>query len=113
MSIIDQATFNELKQMSGPDFMPELIDTFLDDGPRMIAKLRRALAAGEAETFRRTAHSLKSNAKTFGALRLAELARDLELSGRENRLGEAGSVLDELVHEFDRVAAALGGLRDG
>ena len=31
MPVIDQATFEELKQMSGEDFINELIDAFLDD----------------------------------------------------------------------------------
>ena len=41
----------------------------------------RALAAGDAERFRRAAHSLKSNSNTFGALALGALARELELGG--------------------------------
>lgn len=36
---------------------------------------------GAAESFRRTAHSIKSNASTFGATRLAEMARALEIGG--------------------------------
>jgi HPt (histidine-containing phosphotransfer) domain-containing protein len=113
MPTIDPGTFNELKLNAGADFMPELIDTFLDDAPRMLADLRAALDAGGAELFRRTAHSLKSNAQTFGALGLAGLARDLEMIGRENRLADAGPKLDELAAEYAQVATALKGLRDG
>jgi HPt (histidine-containing phosphotransfer) domain-containing protein len=113
MPVIDQSTFDELRQMSGADFMPELIDTFLDDAPRMQADLRAALDADDAEGFRRTAHSFKSNARTFGALALAELARELELMGRENRLGDASPKLDDLSDEYQQVALALKGLRDG
>ena len=47
----------------------------------MLAELKRALAADQAEPFRRAAHSLKSNANTFGALALGALARELELGG--------------------------------
>jgi HPt (histidine-containing phosphotransfer) domain-containing protein len=113
MTIIDQAIFDELKQMSGPDFMPELIDTFLEDAPRMLSDLQRTLEAGDSEGFRRTAHSLKSNAKTFGAQDLAESARELELIGRENRLKDASPKLEQLRTEYERVAEALKGLRDG
>ena len=47
----------------------------------MLAELRSARAAGDAERFRRAAHSLKSNSNTFGALALGALARELELNG--------------------------------
>jgi HPt (histidine-containing phosphotransfer) domain-containing protein len=45
----------------------ELVDTFLAEAPSMLADLRESLASGEAERFRRAAHSLKSNGNTFGA----------------------------------------------
>ena len=66
MSVIDKAAFDELKQMSGADFINELIDAFLDDAPHMISEMQAALATKDVESFRRNAHSLKSNANTFG-----------------------------------------------
>ena len=53
MSVIDQATFEELKQMSGEDFINELIDTFLEDAPKMIAEIKSAWKEKDADTFRR------------------------------------------------------------
>ena len=52
MSVIDKAAFDELKQMSGDDFINELIDAFLDDGPNMIQHMHTALAAKDVESFR-------------------------------------------------------------
>lgn len=79
--IIDETVFHELCESAGTDFANELVDTFAEEAPGMAAQLRAARAAGEAEGFRRAAHSLKSNALTFGALRLAQLARELEQGG--------------------------------
>jgi len=110
--VIDPPTFQALKEMSGADFMPELIDTFLDDAPNMMDEMRRALAAGDVETFRRTAHSFKSNCRTFGALGLAELASQLEFIARENRLPDVGDKLDHLASDYKQVASTLKGLRD-
>ena len=42
---------------------------------------QRSRRRDDADRFRRAAHSLKSNSNTFGALRLAALARELELNG--------------------------------
>lgn len=110
MSVIDQATFDELKQMSGEDFIGELIDAFLEDAPNMISNMEAALAAKDADVFRRNAHSLKSNANTFGAVELGVLARELEIMGRENNL-DVGSRLEFLKVELDNVAEALKGMR--
>jgi len=47
----------------------------------MFAELRAAQSAGTPEQFRRAAHSIKTNALTFGAALLAASARDLERDG--------------------------------
>lgn len=110
MPLIDQATFEELKQMSGADFINELIDAFLEDAPKMIRDMQTALAASDVESFRRNAHSLKSNANTFGAGELARQAKDLEMMARENNL-EVGNRLDSLKEAFQNVASELEGMR--
>ncbi len=110
MPIIDPATFDELKQMSGADFINELIDAFLDDAPTMIQNMVSALDKKDVESFRRNAHSLKSNANTFGATKLGILAKELELMARENNL-EVGNKLEILKETFDKVAEELKGMR--
>ena len=110
-SEIDLTTFDELKQMSGEDFINELLDTFLDDAPKLIDELKSALAAKDADSFRRAAHSLKSNAATFGAQRLSDLAKQLEMLGKENKLAETGDRLDALEQAYQAAAAELKGLR--
>jgi HPt (histidine-containing phosphotransfer) domain-containing protein len=78
---IDLAVFRELQDTAGAEFVTELVDTFLDEGPVMLAELRVARAAADGDRFRRAAHSLKSNSMTFGATTLGALARALELKG--------------------------------
>ena len=108
---IDGATFEALKQTTGAEFVLELIDTFLQEAPSMLNDLRDALAAKDADKFRRTAHSLKSNSNTFGALALGAMARDLELGGMSKVIESGGQPLDALDQEYSRVAAALTELR--
>jgi histidine phosphotransfer protein HptB len=111
MPVIDQSTFNELKQMSGDDFINELIDTFLEDAPNMIAEIKSAYAANNVEAFRRAAHSMKSNATTFGANQLAALAKELEMLGKENKLAETGDRLNLLEESYSSVRDELKGLK--
>jgi len=109
-ALIDAATFAELQASAGADFVGELIDTFFEEAPIMLAELKSALAADQAEPFRRAAHSLKSNANTFGALTLGALARELELGGLD--AGRAPDALARLDDEYRRAATALSELRD-
>ena len=110
MSVLDMNTFIALKEATDADFISELIDTFLEDTPKQMAIMKNALAAKDVEAFRRAAHSIKSNAATFGATDLAELARELEMLGRENNL-EVGSRLEVLQDAFEQVKDRLNGLR--
>jgi histidine phosphotransfer protein HptB len=108
---IDRATFEALEQTAGADFVRELVDTFLQEAPAMLNELRYALAAKDADKFRRTAHSLKSNSNTFGALTLGAMARELELGGIATVIERGGQPLDALAEEYSHVAAALTELR--
>ena len=97
--------------MSGDDFINELIDTFLEDAPKMIAEIKSAYATNNVEAFRRAAHSMKSNANTFGASQLAALAKDLEMLGKENKLTETGDKLNLLEEAYESVRDELKGLK--
>jgi HPt (histidine-containing phosphotransfer) domain-containing protein len=111
MPVIDKTTFEELKQMSGDDFINELIDTFLEDAPKMIADIKSGFATNNADIFRRAAHSMKSNAATFGASQLAALAKELEMLGKENKVHEAGDKLNVLDDAYASVRDELKGLK--
>ena len=118
-STIDSEIFKELQGSAGEDFVVELVDTFLADAPHMLSALRKSLAAGDADGFRRAAHSLKSNSHTFGAMTLGALARELEHGGLERARGlgaggeraldavDALDAIDAIDAEYERVAAAL------
>ena len=105
-SQIDMNTFNSLKESTGADYIGELIDTFLDDAPNLLAQMKSALANNDAESFRRAAHSMKSNAATFGAMELSLLAKELENFGRENNL-EIGNRLEVMEESFRQVESQL------
>ncbi|HEY5310847.1 MAG TPA: Hpt domain-containing protein, partial [Casimicrobiaceae bacterium] len=66
---------------------------------------------GDADRFRRAAHSLKSNSNTFGALTLGLMARDLELGGFAKATENGDAPMVALNAEYSRVAAALDELR--
>jgi HPt (histidine-containing phosphotransfer) domain-containing protein len=111
--VIDRAVYSELRDTTGAEFVAQLVDTFVEEGAGMLAELRGARADGNAERFRRAAHSLKSNGNTFGALKLAALARAFELKGLDAEPSRDAAALAALEAEFARAAAELKTLRNG
>ena len=105
--VIDAATFAELSDTVGADFVRELVDTFRAEAPGLLAELRRALVARDAEGFRRAAHSLKSNGHTFGALAFGSMARELELAGIGADPTHDARKLDALDAAYSAAATAL------
>jgi HPt (histidine-containing phosphotransfer) domain-containing protein len=105
-SLFDMNAINAIKDM-GDDFFAELVGTFAEDSRGYLEQLRNSLPAGDVETFRRAAHTLKSNANNFGATHMSELARELEMLARENRLEAVGDKVLALQAEFEKVELAL------
>lgn len=110
MPVLDLKTFTALKESTGEDFITELIDAFFEDAVTQMNDMKSALASKDDEVFRRAAHSLKSNAATFGATDLHALARELEMMGREKNL-EVGNRLEILKEAFEQVKRQLNELR--
>ena len=113
MQIIDKAVFEELQGTAGADFVAELVGTFAEEAPPLLAELRAACKAADADRFRRAAHTLKSNGATFGAVELQTLARTLELAGlaADPALDEAA--IDVLQAALNRAVMALQELARG
>jgi CheY-like chemotaxis protein len=93
-----------------PTFVRELISTFLKDAPGLVGELRSSFEQGDLEELRRAAHTLKSNARTFGATGLAALSEELELSAQPGTLADAVELVTRIEKEYARVEGALGAL---
>ena len=111
--VIDRAVYAELRDTAGAEFLAKLVDTFIEEGAGILAELHGARADGNAACFQRAAHSLKSNGNTFGARKLAALARELELKGLDAESARDEVALAALEAEYARAAAELKALRDG
>ena len=106
-NVIDRVVFDSLKDSVGVDYIGELVDTFGEEAPSMIVNMRQALSTHDADTFRREAHSMKTNAATFGATSLADLARSLEQLAREDQLDLVGDQLDLFESLYQEAHKAL------
>ena len=113
-SPLDTRTLVALRASVGDDpaFVAELIDEFIAEAPGQFQTLRDAAATGGAEAARRAAHTLKGNARTFGAEGLASLCLEAETAAAAGDLATVRDRLDSLEAEWDRVREALGAARD-
>lgn len=104
---IDLPTFLELKDAMGSDYIAEMVDTYCQDASQLMSGLIQAHQNEDAAAFTRLAHSIKSTSLTFGALNFGALARELELLGRENRLGQTAGKVQQLQAACGQLHAAL------
>jgi PAS domain S-box-containing protein len=85
----------------------DLVRLFNRECPAWLADLRAAVAAGDADTVLRTAHSVKGSVGTFGARPAFDAAQRLEKMGREGDLSGAAAACDELEALLRRLLPAL------
>jgi len=103
---IDRRVLERLREAMGAEDFAELPPAYLGETRSMLD----ALAQADAGERRRLAHNIKSSSAALGALRLSELAKELEGQALEGELGDAAERISGLRVEFARVEAALGGL---
>ena len=101
------AGLRELDSDGDGGILASLIDTFLDNTPRILADARSAIAAKDAGELRRSAHTLKGSGSNFGAARLCDACARLEHLASGTALSGAPALLSEIEREFDCVRIAL------
>jgi two-component system sensor histidine kinase/response regulator len=101
------SNIRSLQQAGKPDILARVIDLYLADCPGVMNQLRSAIAAGDAGQVRQLAHRMKSGSANLGALRMAELCKQLEQLGHGGELGDAAALLQRIETEFRQVVAAL------
>ena len=112
-AIINMEIYHALTEAVGEDFIGEMIDTFLEEGTQLIDDLGKGFANNNIDLFRRAAHSLKSNAATFGAMEFSDLAKELEELARQGQLEETAEKLKPISSTFSHVEQALKELNNG
>ena len=89
------------------DLFRDLCRIFLEESPKLLRKLRQAVAEGDAGAVMRAAHSLKGEVGYLGAGEASQAARELEDMGRENKLAAAPETLILLEREISGLHFAM------
>jgi HPt (histidine-containing phosphotransfer) domain-containing protein len=107
--VLDRSVLAELRESVGDDdaFIADLVATYVAEGRDHLGAMDAAAAAGDAAAIVRPAHTLKSSSAALGALRLAQIAREIEMAGRAGdaadlatRVADARAAWDATVREM-------------
>jgi CheY-like chemotaxis protein len=97
-----------LKRTGGkPVILGQIAQLFLEEEPRLLGDLRRALTDRNCVELERAAHTLKGSADLFGAQGVVDAAWRLERMGREKALAGADEACTALKDELERLRPAL------
>lgn len=95
----------------GEDFLVDLIDVYLADTPNRVTQMREAVDGGDTDSLIREAHTLKSSSVNVGAMRLSDLAKQMEFAWRSGNFAGMADDVQQFEDEFIRVKAALEALK--
>jgi len=115
MSELDQTALDNIRALQRPgtpDLLGRIVDIFLKETPSAVNQIQEAVAAGDLETVRTTAHSIKSSAAYLGATNFSAQMAELERAAREQHLPICQQMSQGLEHDCQRVIDALHQLQD-
>lgn len=96
---------------AGDQFVAEIIKVFLNDLSERVLTIGLQMKQGDHAGVAATAHAIKGSCGHFGAVRLAELSRDLEDQARRQPAGAIEVAILTMVAETERVRTALEAFR--
>jgi HPt (histidine-containing phosphotransfer) domain-containing protein len=79
--LVDWTTFSQMRTELGASFV-RILGYFREDGEKAVAKIEDAMHRRDAAGLVLPAHTLKAEARQFGAETVAALAEEIEQTGR-------------------------------
>ena len=81
----------------------ELSELFFEDSVSLLNKISDSIKKGDPDALRKSAHTLKGAVSNFSAQRAYDAAYELELTGKNNEMGNAYENFNSLKVEIDLV----------
>ena len=106
--VLDHSMLDELQEIAGDETV-RIIGLFLEDAPRLIARLEAASTIPDLEAMRDAAHTLKSSSANVGAMALSTAAKRVELGARAQKLDRPAVAVALVIAEYARARMALQG----
>jgi CheY-like chemotaxis protein/HPt (histidine-containing phosphotransfer) domain-containing protein len=107
---IDAKVLQSFRDMAGETadlILAEMIDCYLEEAPKLLSAIAKAIDQKDAVQLRSGAHNLKASSATLGAITLSNLCRKLEVMSRIGNTEYGVDKLPQLEAEYERVKVAL------
>jgi HPt (histidine-containing phosphotransfer) domain-containing protein len=106
---LDPEALADLLAMAGddPEVVAGAVDAWLEDAPRQLETMRRAAASGDDALLVRAATALRARSLGVGAVRVGDLAWEVEELARRGSAEEAASRLPVLEVACEETVEAL------
>ncbi|MBX9599894.1 MAG: response regulator [Bryobacteraceae bacterium] len=98
---------SELASSGDAPVVEDLLSLFLATAAKHLAGIQAAAGSGAPDAVRKRAHSLKGSAAQIGAVRLAELSRQIEQQATAGPVNPDSPVFREIENEFSNVTRAI------
>ncbi len=108
LPILDTDVLDELHEVAGAE-TASIVRLFLEDAPRLIARLETASGTRDNDELREASHTLKSSSANVGAIALANAARRIELAARAGPIERPAVMVALVIAEYARARLALTG----
>jgi signal transduction histidine kinase/CheY-like chemotaxis protein/HPt (histidine-containing phosphotransfer) domain-containing protein len=113
--VLEEGMLEELRPLRSEDGASQflaLVDMFLEDTPRLLCELARAMETGDTAEVVAIAHKLKSASGYFGARQMSMTCHQLKELGRSGKVDFGTGLMRRLEREFALVRAKLGEERE-
>jgi two-component system sensor histidine kinase RpfC len=92
---------------SGNNFMPDLVNGFVQDGEALLRQMEAAIAAEQFDALRDLVHAMKGSAVTLGAEQLCKTCADLNAQSNPELQAGGQRVLKVVREQFQQARSAL------
>jgi len=97
-----------MKRMGGNEaLLREIVDLFFDESRGLLAEIEAGIAARDAATLQRAAHTMKGLVRNFGAEDAANAAQKMEMMAEEGQLEGVEDTYAALKKEVERLTSEL------
>lgn len=110
LASINMSTLTEVANDIGgedPEFLMELIDSYLDNSQSLLQELYTSFAQKNFEVMLLTVHTLKSSSSVIGADNLAPLCNELETNLRNQKYEDLDIKINKITDEYANVKSEL------
>lgn len=100
--VLNQNTINQLRKFGGMELIESVLIEFDEEATVQIGNAEKYIKSRKFEEFRRDMHTLKGNAGTLGAEKLADVAATVEKRLKEDNFDELDKFLKQLKSKLNQ-----------